>query len=256
MHLIDTHTHLYLPEFDQDRYEVVNSAIQAGIDKMFLPNIDLSTIQPMLDLANAFPSHCYPMIGLHPTSVKENFRQSLQEIYQYLEKGVFLGIGEVGIDLYWDKTYRYEQTEAFRQQVQWAIDYNLPLIIHSRESLPLLFSVLDEFPRLPRGIFHSFTGTREQGEQAIEKGFFLGIGGIVTFKNSNLKNTLFSLGPDHLVLETDAPFLAPVPKRGRRNESSYLVYTAQFLADQFSMEPEELADITTRNALNLFSLTN
>jgi len=255
MNLIDTHTHLYLPEFETDRQEVVEAAIWAGVNKMLMPNIDLSTLTPMLKLTEAFPRHCYPMIGLHPTSVKEDYRQQLNELYIHLKEGSYVGIGEVGIDLYWDKTYRKEQTEAFRQQIEWALSFNLPLVIHSRESLPLIFSVLEEFPQLPGGVFHSFTGTRNQAEYAIEKGFFLGIGGIVTFKNSTLKDTLLPLGPEHLVLETDAPFLAPAPKRGKRNESSYLVFIAQFLAVLFSMDPETLAEITTRNAQNLFLLT-
>ncbi len=255
MNLIDTHTHLYLPEFEADRHDVVQVAIRAGVDKMLLPNIDLSTLTPMLKLAEAFPRHCYPMIGLHPTSVKEDYRQQLEEMFVHLNEGSYVGIGEVGIDLYWDKKFGKEQTEAFRQQIEWALNFKLPLVIHSRESLPLIFSVLEEFPQLPTGVFHSFTGTQDQAEHAIEKGFFLGVGGIVTFKNSSLKDTLLPLGPDHLVLETDAPFLAPAPKRGRRNESSYLVYIAQFLADLFSVKPETLADITTRNALKLFSCT-
>ncbi len=256
MKLIDTHTHLYLPEFDADRHEVVEAAIRAGVDKMLLPNIDKGTITVMLKLAEAFPGHCYPMLGLHPTSVKENFRQQLEEIHGYLKNGTYVGIGEVGIDLYWEKKYREQQTEAFRQQIEWALAFDLPLVIHSRESLPLIFSVLDEFPRVPRGVFHSFTGTKEQAKQALDKGFYLGINGIVTFKNSTLGETLLSLGPDRLLLETDAPFLAPVPKRGRRNESGYLVYIARFLAGLFSMEPGTLAKITTRNALELFPLTS
>ena len=254
MYLIDTHTHLYLPEFDHDRREVINTAVRAGVEKMFLPNRDLSTLSPMLKLVSDFPTRCYPMIGLHPTSVKEDYTRALEEMQHHLQADSFSGIGEIGIDLYWDKTFKKEQTEAFAQQIQWAIDYDLPAIIHSRESLPLIFSVLDDFPHSPRGILHSFTGSVEQAKHALDKGFLLGIGGIVTFKNSNLKNTLLPLGPDHLVLETDAPFLAPVPKRGKRNESSFLIYTARFLADLFSIESEKLAAITTKNALKLFNI--
>ncbi len=254
MYLTDTHTHLYLPEFDHDRREVIDRAVRAGVKKMFLPNIDLSTLTPMLKLVSDFPSYCHPMIGLHPTSVKEDYKQKLEEMQHHLREGSFTGIGEIGIDLYWDKTFKKEQTEAFARQIQWAIDYDLPAIIHSRESLPLIFSILDDFSHPPRGILHSFTGSAEQAEYALEKGFFLGIGGIVTFKNSNLKNILLPLGPDHLVLETDAPFLAPVPKRGKRNESSFLVYTARFLADLFNIKSEKLAEITTENALKLFKV--
>lgn len=254
MNLIDTHTHLYLPEFDADRADVVKAAVEAGVEKMFLPNIDVTTIQPMLALVREFPESCFPMIGLHPASVKEDYREQLQDIYIHLRKGLFIGVGEIGIDLYRDKKYQKEQMDAFGQQIQWAIEYDLPVAIHSRESFKQVFSVLNEFSKLPRGVFHSFTGNIKEAEYAIDKGFKLGVGGIVTFKNADLKNTLFPFGTDPIVLETDAPFLAPVPKRGKRNESRFLVSIATFLAGLFSVKPDKIARITTDNALKLFPL--
>jgi TatD DNase family protein len=252
MTLIDTHTHLYLPEFDDDRQEVVQRALAAGVEKMFLPNIDAGSVTPMLELAEQFPGHCYPMIGLHPTSVKENWQEEVATMEKKFEEQNFIAIGEIGIDLYWEKKYKREQEEAFARQVQMALDHDLPVVIHSRESLGEIFHVLEGFSRLPAGVFHSFTGTRQQAEQILGMGFVLGIGGIITFKNSSLKNEIAPLGPDRLVLETDAPFLAPVPRRGRRNESRYLVYIAEFLAGLFGVTTEKIAEITTGNAVKTF----
>ena len=252
MTLIDTHTHLYLPEFDDDRREVVQNAITAGVEKMFLPNIDTGTISPMLELAEQFPGHCYPMIGLHPTSVKENWQQEMETIEKQFEENHFIAVGEIGIDLYWEKKYKREQEEAFARQVQLALDHQLPVVIHSRESLTEIFGVLKGFSRLPAGVFHSFTGTRREAEEALEMGFMLGIGGIITFKNSSLKEEIVPLGPEHLLLETDAPFLAPVPRRGKRNESRYLVHIAEFLAVLFGITTEEIAKITSGNAIKTF----
>ncbi len=252
MTLIDTHTHLYLPEFDHDRSNVVENALAAGVEKMFLPNIDRDTVKPLLALAAQFPLHCYPMAGLHPTSVKENWKEEMAFVEKTLEENSFIAVGEIGIDLYWDKTFEREQQEVFARQIQLALDHRLPVVIHSRESLPVIFDVLRGFSRLPGGVFHSFTGTRSQAEKILEMGFGLGIGGIVTFRNSSLKEELKPLGPGAMVLETDAPFLAPVPRRGKRNESKYLIYIARFLAGLFDITPEEIARITTANARKIF----
>ena len=252
MTLIDTHTHLYLPEFDHDRSNVVQNALAAGVEKMFLPNIDRDTVKPLLALAAQFPLHCYPMAGLHPTSVKENWKEEMAFVEKMLEENSFIAVGEIGIDLYWDKSFEKEQQEVFARQIQLALDHRLPVVIHSRESLPVIFDVLRGFSRLPGGVFHSFTGTRSQAEKILEMGFGLGIGGIVTFRNSSLKEELKPLGPGAMVLETDAPFLAPVPRRGKRNESKYLIYIARFLAGLFDITPEEIARITTANARKIF----
>ncbi len=252
MTLIDTHTHLYLPEFDDDQPEVVRNAITAGIQKMFLPNIDTGTITPLLKLSEQFPHHCYPMIGLHPTSIKEQWQEDLKIMEARSKKKDFIAIGEIGIDLYWEKKYKTLQQEAFAQQIQLALDRDLPVVIHSRESLTEIFEVLNDFRELPAGVFHSFTGTREQAEKILDMGFVLGIGGIITFKNSSLKEEIRPLGPDRLVLETDAPFLAPVPRRGKRNESRYLIYIAEFLGDLFGIPTEKIAEITTNNATKIF----
>ncbi len=252
MMLIDTHTHLYLPEFDNDRWEVVRRAIDAGVEKMFLPNIDAGTLTPLLKLTEQFPRNCFPMTGLHPTSVKENREEEMAAVERSLHDNHFIAIGEIGIDLYWEKKYKKEQEDIFARQVQLALDHHLPVVIHSRESLPEIFGVLESFPHLPGGVFHSFTGTYEEAKKIIDMGFMLGIGGIVTFKNASLKDELKPLGPRHLLLETDSPFLAPVPRRGKRNESSYLVHIASFLSDLFDIPPAEIAEITTTNARKTF----
>lgn len=255
MKLIDTHAHLYLPEFDSDRTEIVNNALQSGISKIFLPNIDSSTVEPMLNLTEKFPEAFYPLIGLHPTSVNEDFQDEISKLREWLTKYRFWGIGEVGIDLYWDKTFRAQQMEAFREQVNIGLESELPVIIHSRESFDEIFSVLDEFKGKPlTGIFHSFTGTALQAKRAIEMGFLVGINGIVTFKNSGLDQVVKEIGLEKLVLETDSPYLSPVPRRGKRNESAYLLYIAEKLADIFSCDLETIIETTSRNALEVFKI--
>ena len=255
MQFIDTHSHLYLPEFDKNRDEVINRAIREGINKICLPNIDTRSIKPMMDLVNKYPDFCFPMIGLHPTSVRKNYRDVLKEVQEYLLKENFIAIGEIGIDLYWDKTCKEEQKKAFREQITLAIDNQLPVVIHIRESFDEVFQILDDFkPDYPKGIFHSFTGNLYQANRAIAMGFKLGIGGIVTFKNSGLDKVVKDIDPKHIVLETDSPYLAPVPKRGKRNESSYLVFTAQKIAELHNITIEKIAEITTQNALKIFNL--
>ncbi len=255
MQFIDTHSHLYLPEFDKNRDKVINRAIREGISKIFLPNIDTRSVKPMMDLVNKYPDFCFPMIGLHPTSVRKNYRDVLKEVQEYLLKENFIAIGEIGIDLYWDNTYKEEQKKAFREQIGLAIDNHLPVVIHIRESFDEVFQILDDFkPDYPKGIFHSFTGNLYQANRAIAMGFKLGIGGIVTFKNSGLDKVVKDIDPKHIVLETDSPYLAPVPKRGKRNESSYLVFTAQKIAELHNIPIEKIAVITTQNAIKLFKL--
>ena len=255
MQFIDTHSHLYLPEFDNDRDEVINRAIREGIVKICLPNIDTRSVKPMMDLVNKYPDFCFPMMGLHPTSVRKNYRYELKKVQEHLLKENFIAIGEIGIDLYWDNTYKAEQTKAFREQISLAIDNHLPVVIHIRESFNEVFEILDEFkPDFPKGIFHSFSGNLDQANHAIAMGFKLGIGGIVTFKNSGLDKVVKDIAPKHIVLETDSPYLAPVPKRGKRNESSYLVYTAQKIAELHNITIEKIAEITTQNAIKIFKL--
>lgn len=255
MELVDTHTHLYLPDFDPDRNELIQRAIEKNVLKFFLPNIDSSTLEPLYKMADDFSGYCFPMAGLHPTSVKENYRDELKIVEQQLQDHKIYGIGEIGIDLYWDKTYFREQQEAFRYQVQLAIDQNLPVIIHSRNSFDEIMDILETFQETAfNGIFHSFTGTEKQARRVIDMGFYLGINGIVTFKNSGLDFVVGKLKPENLVLETDAPYLAPVPKRGKRNESSYLIFTARKISEIFSITLEEIAKITTRNALDIFQM--
>jgi TatD DNase family protein len=255
MQFIDTHTHLYLPEFDADRDEVVSRAVGNGITKLLLPNIDISSVDPMISAVNRYPGICYPMTGLHPTSVKEDYLSQLDMIEKLLIKHKFVAIGEIGIDLYWDKTFLKEQLVSFRRQIALASDNGLPLVIHSRDAFPEVFSVLDEFKgNALKGVFHAFTGTLKDAERVVNMGFKLGIGGIVTFKNSGLDKIVEDIGPGNLILETDSPYLAPVPHRGKRNESSYLCIINKKLADIFGMSEEEIASVTYSNSVGLFNL--
>lgn len=255
MNLIDTHTHLFSKQFDQDRTEVVNRAIEKGVDKLFLPNIDSSTILPMMDLCQQFPNHCFPMMGLHPCDVKEDYQNELTIIRSHLEKGKFIAIGEIGIDLHWDKSTLAYQQDAFKTQLKWAKEFHLPVAIHVRESFDEVFEIIEQeaSPEL-KGVFHCFTGNLEQANKAIELGFLLGIGGVVTFKKSHLPQLLPNIKLNNIILETDSPYLAPSPNRGKRNESSNLIFIAQKMAQIFEVEPSEIAKITTQNALNLFRI--
>jgi len=220
-----------------------------------LPNIDRDSIQPMLDLCSGFPHNCFPMMGLHPTSVKEDFKEQLAIVEDRLKKGKFYAVGEMGIDLYWDKTFFTQQQEAFRFQVSLALETGLPIVIHSRESFDEIFALLEETwkPGL-RGVFHCFTGNLDQAEHIIALGFKLGIGGVLTYKNSGLKDVIKDIPLEHLLLETDAPFLAPVPYRGTRNESAYIHNIARVLAEAKNVGLEEVAEITTRNTIELFGI--
>ncbi len=255
MELIDTHTHLYLPEFDADRDEVVKRATGSGIVMMLLPNIDTDSVGQMIAAVNRYPGICFPMTGLHPTSVKEDYLHKLDDLEKLITRYKIIAIGEIGIDLYWDKTFLKEQLISFRRQVRFANQNNLPVVIHSRDAFPEVFSVLDEFKgEKMAGVFHAFTGTREDAEKAINMGFKLGIGGIVTFKNSGLDKIISEVGPDNLILETDSPYLAPAPYRGKRNESSYICIINKKLAEIFNMSEEKMAAITYSNSVELFNL--
>jgi TatD DNase family protein len=257
MYLIDTHTHLYLDEFKDDRDKVISRAMEQGVKKFFLPNIDSSSIDAMLNLTNLYPQNCYPMMGLHPTSVNANYKSELEVVKDQLKHLRYFAIGEVGIDLYWDMTFKHEQIKAFKEQVECSLEYKLPLVIHSRNSIDLIISILKEFESSEiRGVFHSFTGNIKQAEEAIALGFILGIGGIVTFKNSMLDKVVEQIDISHIVLETDSPYLAPVPKRGKRNESSYLVHIADKIAQIHQMDITQVAKMTTRNALYLFGMND
>ena len=255
MQLIDTHTHIYLPEFDTDRDEVVNRAVCNGVTNLLLPNIDINSVDQMLAAVFRYPGICYPMIGLHPTSVKEDYSSQLEKLEYLFTKQSFVAIGEIGIDLYWDRTFMKEQLISFKRQVAFASDKGLPVVIHSREAFPEIFSVLDEFKGKPlKGVFHAFSGTVKDAERAIDQGFKLGIGGIVTFKNSGLDKIVMKVGPDNLILETDSPYLSPVPFRGKRNESSYICIINKKLSDIFGINEEVMASITYSNSVSLFNL--
>ncbi len=255
MILIDTHTHLYSDKFDSDRDLIINRAINQGVEKFLLPNIDVESIEPMHKLCNQYPDNCFPMMGLHPTSVDQNYKGVLSHIKSQLEKNRYIAIGEIGIDLYWDKTYANEQRIALLEQFQWAIDYNLPVVLHSRDSLKEIIEVIKEFnnPKL-HGVFHCFTGSQKQAESIIELGFLLGIGGVLTFKNSGLSQEIKSIDLKHLVLETDSPYLTPSPYRGKRNESAYVMLVAQKLAETKNLSIEQIANITSENAKKLFQI--
>jgi TatD DNase family protein len=251
---IDTHAHLYLDKFEADIDDVIQNAIHNGVTKMFLPNIDSSTIDSMKQLTAKFPENCFPMIGLHPSDVKENFKEELKIVHQEALSGKYIAIGEIGIDLYWDKTFLKQQQEAFAFQLELAKSLHLPVAIHARESFDEIFEVLDQYnDDTLRGVLHCFTGTLEQAERVINYGGFkLGIGGVVTFKNGGLDKVIPHIDPAHLILETDAPFLAPTPYRGKRNESQYIPIIADKIAQLKNMKIEEIAKITTKNALELF----
>lgn len=254
---VDTHTHLYLEEFAPTPQDAVKRAIDAGVTKMIFPNVDLSTINPMKELSSSFPLNTFMAMGLHPTEIKETWVEDLAKTKEEFNKHIdkYIAIGEIGIDLYWDKTFRREQMQALEQQFQWAIDANIPVIIHCREGLAEILEVLDRMSEKPKGVFHSFSGTIDDVEQIRKRGdFHFGINGIVTFKNSKLRETLPYIGIDRILLETDAPYLAPVPHRGKRNESAYLIHTAAHIAQHLALTTEQVAQKTSYNAHQLFGI--
>lgn len=255
MKFIETHAHIYSKKFSEDVTAVVERSIEAGIDKIFMPNIDLESIEGMLALEQRFPGHCYPMLGLHPCDVDKNFEKILAEMEKWWDKHTFYGVGETGIDLYWDKTYLEEQKAALKIQVDWAKEKQLPLILHCRESLDETIELLEPMAdKRLTGIFHCFSGTLAQAKQIIEMGFYLGIGGTLTYKNSGVGAVIGELGPEHLVLETDSPYLAPVPFRGKRNSPEYIPYIAEKMAKFTGFSIAEVSEITNRNALKVFKL--
>jgi len=257
MTFADTHAHLYLEEFDNDREMVVRNAIDQGVRYIFLPNIDSSSVEGMMTLADQFPGHCFPMMGLHPTSVKADYLDELTGVENELADQTknYLAVGEIGIDLYWSKQFERFQLSAFSCQLDLAVKYDLPVVIHTRNSFDVAIDLIEQKndPAI-RGIFHCFGGSVKQAEKAIELGFKLGIGGIITYKNSGLQKVVETVGLEHLVLETDSPFLPPVPYRGQRNESSYIPIIAQKVAEITTTTIEEVARITTTNALKIFQL--
>lgn len=254
MILTDTHTHLYSEQFNEDIDGVITNCIDKGISRLFLPNIDSDSIDGMMELAKKHPNNCFPMMGLHPTSVKDNYKEELALMEEWFNKYNFCAVGEIGIDLYWDKTHLKEQQNAFRTQINWAKEKNLPFVIHCRDAFDEIFEILDELnDDKMRGIFHCFTGTIEQANHIINYGDFkLGIGGVVTFKNSGLDKVVEQIDLDHLVLETDSPYLAPTPFRGKRNESTYLYNIAEKVAETKQVSIEEVANITTKNSIEIF----
>lgn len=254
MKFADTHTHLYAKEFDPDRDRLIQEAIAAGVTRFFLPNIDSASVEGMLALQKTYPDTCYPMMGLHPCSVKEDYLEELMKLKTELDRGTFVAVGEIGIDLYWDKTFFPQQQEAFKTQCQWAVERDLPIVIHTRSSFDETFALLDTMTHRPKGVFHCFSGNAEQAKHAIDLGFMLGIGGVVTFKNSGVDKVVADIDMQHIVLETDAPYLAPVPHRGKRNEPDYLLLVAEKIATLKGITMEQVADITTANALRLFKL--
>ena len=255
--LIDTHSHLYLSQFDDDSDAMLKRASEAGIDKILLPNIDLGSIAGMYAMADQYPNFCYPMMGLHPCDVKEDFERVLDQIYQQFSRRNFVAVGEIGIDLYWDKTTLAIQQQAFRIQVQWAKELDLPIVIHARESFDELFALMDELydDRL-KGVFHCFTGNLSQAQKIMDyQGFLMGIGGVLTYPKSGLEAVVKDIPMEYLVLETDSPFLPPVPFRGKRNESAYVRIVAEKLAECKGISLEEVGRITTANACKLFNLS-
>ena len=255
MILTDTHTHLYIDAFDEDRDQAINNAIDLGVTRFFVPAIDSSYTEAMLDLEKSFEQNVFLMMGLHPTSVKENYKEELAHVETMLASRKFYAVGEIGIDLYWDHTFFDQQREAFAYQIGLAKNHKLPIVIHCRESFDEIIEVLDEFGGEDlRGIFHCFTGTPEQAQQAIDRKMKLGIGGVVTFKNGKIDTFLDQIDLQHIVLETDSPYLAPVPYRGKRNESAYLVHVLEKLSEIYGMEKEEIARITTENSREIFGV--
>jgi TatD DNase family protein len=255
MIITDTHTHLYSKDFDEDRNEMIQRAIDAGVSRFFIPAIDSTFTQAMYDLVKAYPENIFLMMGLHPTHIKENYLDELQHVEEELAKRKFYAVGEIGIDLYWDKTHLEEQKAAFRKQIQLAKQYKLPIVIHCREAFDEVFEVLEEEKSDDLfGIFHCFSGTYEQALQAISYNMKLGIGGVVTFKNGKIDQFLHQIELKHIVLETDSPYLAPVPYRGKRNESAYLVKVVEKLGEIYNLLPDEIASITTENSKAVFGI--
>ena len=255
MQIIDTHTHLYLDQFKEDIDNVISRAKEIGVKKFIFPAIDSSHFENMHNLKNKYPDNIYLMSGLHPTNVKENYKNELDFVVDSLKTRDYVAIGEIGIDLYWDKSFLNEQQEAFTFQIRLAIKHDLPIVIHCRDAFDEIFEILDkENCDKLRGVFHCFTGTLEQAKRAIDLDFVLGIGGVVTFKNGGIDKFLSQIDLKHIVLETDSPYLAPVPFRGKRNESSYIIHVVEKLSEIYGLSIKEIASVTTKNAEKVFAL--
>ena len=255
MIITDTHTHLYSEQFNEDRDEMIQRALDANVSRFFIPAIDSTYLPAMLDLEKSFPKNMFLLMGLHPTHVKENVEEELAFVKKWLDKRPFYAVGEIGIDLFWDKTFIKEQQYAFKQQIEWAKEKDLPIVIHCRDAFDEVFEVLEEVNDAKLfGIFHCFTGTLEQAKKAISYNMKLGIGGVVTFKNGKIDQFLNEIAIEHIVLETDAPYLAPTPFRGKRNESSYITKVLDKLVDIYGLTSQEIAAITTQNSKDIFKI--
>lgn len=257
MRLIDTHSHLFLEEFSEDLPQVIERARAVGVTHIFMPNIDSTTIDAMLSTCNTYKGYCFPMIGLHPTSVNADYVKELEIVARELKSsGEYVAIGEIGMDLYWDKTFLKEQQIVLDKQVNWALEYDLPVVIHCRDAFDYIYKVLEPYKNCPlKGIFHSFTGTADEAARILEfSGFSIGINGVVTFKKSHLPEVLLEIPLEKIVLETDSPYLTPVPNRGKRNESAYVKDTLKKVSEVYQMSPEAVGNVTSENALKVFGM--
>ena len=257
MRLIDTHSHLFLEEFSEDLPQVIERARSAGITHIFMPNIDSTTIDSMLSVCNAYKDYCFPMIGLHPTSVNADYEKELEIVARELKSfNKYIAIGEIGMDLYWDKTFLKEQQIALDKQINWALEYDLPVVIHCRDAFGYIYNVLEPYKNTSlKGVFHSFTGTDDEAARILEfSGFLIGINGVVTFKKSRLPEVLTKIPLEKIVLETDSPYLTPVPNRGKRNESAYVKDTLMKISEIYRMSPETVGSVTSENALKVFGM--
>lgn len=254
MRLVDSHAHIYTEQFDEDIADVIESAQKAGVEKIYMPNIDHESIDAMMELAVKYPDFCIPMMGLHPCSVDKHFEKQLYEVEDYLNKGGFCAVGEMGTDLYWDKTYFEQQKEAFRIQSDLALKHNLPIVIHCRESIDETIELVKPFAeRGLTGVFHCFTGDVKQAEEIVAMGFKLGYGGVTTFKKGGMEPVIQAIDLQHVVLETDSPYLAPTPNRGKRNEPVYVQLVAEKIASELNRDVSEIGEITSNNSITLFT---
>nr|WP_321405633.1 TatD family hydrolase [uncultured Carboxylicivirga sp.] len=254
--MIDTHSHIYSEEFDQDRLEIIKAAREVGVKKILLPNVDASSIERMHQTESEFPEMCTAMMGVHPTSVKEDYKKELEIVKHWLDKRSYIAVGEIGIDLYWDKTFLKEQMEVFEQQIIWAKELDLPIVIHCRDAFPEVFEVVEkQLDEKLKGVFHSFTGDINDAKRILEYGsFMMGINGVVTFKNTHLRDVLKEVPLNKLVLETDAPYLAPVPYRGKRNQPAYIEKVAHTLSQVYEMPLDLIIAHTSDNASHIFNI--
>jgi TatD DNase family protein len=252
--LIDSHCHLYLEEFKDDLQSLMQRAFEAGLQKFYMPAIDSTTTAAMFELEKIYPGVCIAMAGLHPCSVKENYEEEIAQVSVILTQRKFAAIGEIGLDFYWSQTFEAKQYDAFHRQIEFSLKYELPIVIHTRSAMQETIKVVSEYAGKARGIFHCFGGSIADAEKIIDLGYYLGIGGVVTYKNSGLAETIKNISLQHIVLETDAPYLSPVPFRGKRNESSYLTYIQEKISIIKNVSMEEVAAVTTANALKIFAL--